>query len=367
MRPAAPAAALTSLHTCESSPSAPAREHGVEHELRQAAAGDLAGQHVLRAVPEHGDDAGEDQEDGDGGQDGARQRGRRGRRRRPPPPRARSARACGFSAVKACITRVAPIASVAKAEASASRSCARRERWRTERPEATSGSTMTGMASSTSPESRGLVTTIIADGAEEQHEIAQRHGGAGAEGGLDLRGVGREARDDLAGLHGVVEAGIEPGEMGEDGGADIRHHPLAERHHEVVAGGAGQREHGHDEDHHAEIAVDQVRAFGREAVVDHAAHGERHGQRRGRRHHQGDAAPRRCGPDSAARRAAAAAAPSARCGRLAFGLAARRRAAPSCGPLRSCAIVWSVCLCRDRPARASFSRAALCAMRAAAL
>ena len=96
MRPAAPAAALTSLQTCESSPSAPAREHGVEHELRQPPAGDLAGQHVLRAVPEHADDAGEDQEDRDGGQDGARAAWPRGRRRRPPRRRARSAASVGL-------------------------------------------------------------------------------------------------------------------------------------------------------------------------------------------------------------------------------------------------------------------------------
>ena len=41
-------------------------------------------------------------------------------------------------------------------------SCAVRERRRTSRPKATSGSTMTGMAASTKPESRGLVTTIMA-------------------------------------------------------------------------------------------------------------------------------------------------------------------------------------------------------------
>ncbi len=46
--------------------------------------------------------------------------------------------------------------------ASASVSCAARERRRTARPKPNSGSTITGMAPSTKAESRGLVTTIIA-------------------------------------------------------------------------------------------------------------------------------------------------------------------------------------------------------------
>ena len=41
-------------------------------------------------------------------------------------------------------------------------SCAWRERRRTERPKAIKGSTMTGMATSTSDDSFGLVTTIMA-------------------------------------------------------------------------------------------------------------------------------------------------------------------------------------------------------------
>ena len=40
-------------------------------------------------------------------------------------------------------------------------SCAARERLRTERPKPTSGSTITGMAASTKPDSFGLVTTIM--------------------------------------------------------------------------------------------------------------------------------------------------------------------------------------------------------------
>ena len=58
--------------------------------------------------------------------------------------------------------RTAEIDSAAKAEASASVSWARRDFLRTERPNATSGSTITGIATSTRPDSAGLVTTIIA-------------------------------------------------------------------------------------------------------------------------------------------------------------------------------------------------------------
>ena len=52
--------------------------------------------------------------------------------------------------------------SAAKAEASASVSCARRERLRTSRPEPISGKTMIGMATSTRPDSFGLDSTISA-------------------------------------------------------------------------------------------------------------------------------------------------------------------------------------------------------------
>ena len=46
--------------------------------------------------------------------------------------------------------------------ASASVSCAARDRARTDRPEATSGSTMTGIAIITRPDNFGLVMTIMA-------------------------------------------------------------------------------------------------------------------------------------------------------------------------------------------------------------
>ncbi len=59
--------------------------------------------------------------------------------------------------VESLYGRIAPIDSLANAEASASVSCAERERLRTERPKAMSGKTMKGMAISTRAERRGLV------------------------------------------------------------------------------------------------------------------------------------------------------------------------------------------------------------------
>ena len=50
-------------------------EHGVEHELRQQACRNAARQHILRAQPEHADDAGEGEENSDASQQRPRQSG----------------------------------------------------------------------------------------------------------------------------------------------------------------------------------------------------------------------------------------------------------------------------------------------------
>jgi hypothetical protein len=63
---------------------------------------------------------------------------------------------------------------------------------------------------------------------------------------------------------------------------------LAERGNEIDARRAGEREHGHDRDHHAEIAVDHVDAVGGEAEVDHPPHGSRYHKRGERRHGERD-------------------------------------------------------------------------------
>ena len=73
-RSAAPEACATSPPDLRSEPSAPAAKHGVEHELAEPARRDLPAQHVLRADPQHDDDARGDEKDGDRGEYGARAR-----------------------------------------------------------------------------------------------------------------------------------------------------------------------------------------------------------------------------------------------------------------------------------------------------
>ena len=204
------------------------------------------------------------------------------------------------------MTRTADRLSVAKAVASASVSWARRERSRTARPAANSGSTMIGIAASTKADSLGLVTDHHRDRADEHEEIAQRDRGRGAEGRLELRRVGGQARGDLAGLFRVEEAGIEPRQMGEEVRAQVRDDPLAERHDEIVARPGSDREHGDDAEHAEEIDADEAGVRIREAEVDHPPDRERHDQRRRR----GDrperrSAPQRSGRDRRAHRAEA--------------------------------------------------------------
>jgi hypothetical protein len=71
-------------------------------------------------------------------------------------------------------------------------------------------------------------------------------------------------------------------------GAQIRHHAFADDRDQVVARGARHCEHGRHRDHHGEILIDQPDALGREALIDHAAHRERHHQRGGSRDQQRD-------------------------------------------------------------------------------
>ena len=173
-------------------------------------------------------------------------------------PRARSAPCSPVSAPNACMVLTAPRLSAAKAVASASVSWAWRERRRTTRAEAISGAAITGMATMTSADSFGLVKTISAVEPTNMKRLRNAMRGRRAEGGLDLRRVGGQARDELADARAVVERGVEPGQMGEDVAPQVRHHPLAERRDEIVADRRGERD---DQDHRAhgeEIGVDDA-------------------------------------------------------------------------------------------------------------
>ena len=144
------------------------------------------------------------------------------------------------------------------------------------------------------------------DRADEQEEIAQRDRGRGAERRLELRRVGGEARGDLAGLLRVEEAGIEPGQMGEEIGAQVGDHPLAERHHQVVARAGGQREHRDDADHGEKISADEAGVGVREAEVDHPPDRDRHDERRAGSDDRARSAPARSARDGRGRKARAA-------------------------------------------------------------
>ena len=178
-------------------------------------------------------------------------------------------------------------------------SCAVRERRRTERPKPTSGSTISGMAASTKPDSFGLVTTIMV--AEPKNSTRLRSATDTEEPTADLicvvSAVSREVSSPVL---AVSKNGADSASRWrEHRRAEVRDDALAERGHEVVARGAGEREHGHHRDHHAEILVDQPDALGGEAEVDHPAHRDRHHQRGDRGDQQRDERQPPPGRDSA--------------------------------------------------------------------
>ena len=69
--------------------------------------------------------------------------------------------------------------------------------------------------------------------------------------------------------------------MGEEIGAKVGDHPLAERHHQIVSRSGGEREDRDDADHRQEISADEAGVGVREPEVDHAANRDRHDERRG--------------------------------------------------------------------------------------
>jgi hypothetical protein len=255
--------------------------------LRQPPGRHLAGKHVLGAVPQHPDDARRDEEDRGAGQNraclGRAPRGREsllGRRGEAIGGRAlhaegehRPNRADRLRRVGGGIGE--PVLRETRAPANAASGQDERQHDHRNREEHEDGEL----------EARHH---HHGERAEEQERVAQRDRDADAEGRLHLRRVGGEARDDFAAL-GCVEVGrVERGEAPEHGGAQVRDDALAERDDEVVAGSAREREHGDDDDQHAEIGVQDVAARLGEAAVDDPAHRERQGERRGRGHCQGD-------------------------------------------------------------------------------
>ena len=112
--------------------------------------------------------------------------------------------------------------------ASASVSCALRDSRRTQRPNATSGITISGIASSTKPDSFGLVITIMAVAPMNSIDVAQRDRHRRADRGLDLGGVGGQPRDQFAAARGIEERRRQRDQMREHVAPEIGDDALAD-------------------------------------------------------------------------------------------------------------------------------------------
>ena len=254
-------------------------QHCEQDELGQEPAAHLARQHVMRAKPQHEDDAAEGERHGDRDQERpCRRRAARGlvgALDRPPEPR----RAPLFGAeglhgadrpealgregggVGQLILRVARALAHDPARGDQRRSDNR---------------------NGDQHQRRELRAGIDHErhGPQEHHKVAQRDRDGRAEGGLDLGRVGGQPRDELAGPRLIVEGRVKLREMGEDVAPQVGDHPLAERRDEIVAGGGGERDDQHQRPDREEIGVDRPPARPREAEVDHPPEREGHGQRR---------------------------------------------------------------------------------------
>ena len=254
-------------------------EHREQDKLRQRAAGHPSRDHVLRAEPKHDDDAREGEEDRRGGDESARLTHR---------PRGLIGAVCG----------VAIAAGGEQFGDERLHDAHRRQAFGGEsgglgKPVLGASGTLPDRASGRiegqhdqgnrrQHEGRqfGAGDHHHRDRADEQEQIAQRERRRGAECRLELGRVGGETRGDVAGLLGVEKARIEPGQVGEEIGAKVGDHPFAQRHHEVVSGAGGQREHRDDTDHGQEIGADEAGVGVGKPVVDHPPDRDRHDQRR---------------------------------------------------------------------------------------
>ena len=251
---------------------------GVENELRQAPAGHLARQHVLRSVPEHAHHARRDQEDagtrkegphggrepcriegllGGGGEAGGREalhaEGLHG------PHRADGLRRIGRGIGKPVLRRPRAPPHGPSREHQGQDDDGYREQHQG------------GELRARDDHEHGR--------AQEEEEVAQGDRDADPESRLDLGRVRGEPRHDLT-APGLVEEGrIEGGQVPEDGGAQIGHHPLAEGNDKVIAQRARQGEHAHHDDQEDEIGIDVGPALLGKAEIDHAAYGDGHDQR----------------------------------------------------------------------------------------
>jgi hypothetical protein len=255
---------------------------GIEHELAERACRHRSVQDVLRAVPQHANDASEHHEDGKPGEKSPRADGGTG----------------GLERVfhGGCVTRSGGCLAVEGLDgprrADRLRSegrCARQrvlsgaralpdgaaERHQGEDYDRDRAERQTGQLRARVDHHR--------HGAEAEDRVPQGLGGGRPECRLDLDRIGGQARDDLAGLVDVEKGGGKRRDAGEHIAAKVGDDALADGDDEVVAQGARQCEECCQGQQHLEIVVDERPVSGGKALIDHAAHGERQGERGGRR------------------------------------------------------------------------------------
>ena len=114
----------------------------------------------------------------------------------------------------------------------------------------------------------------------EQQDVAQSDRGGRAEGRLDLGRIRREPRHDLARLGPVEEGRIKRGQMAEHILPYGRDDALAQRDHQIIAGGTGHGQDQHDADQRHEVIIFQCGIAGLESGVDHPPERQRQQQRR---------------------------------------------------------------------------------------
>ena len=124
--------------------------------------------------------------------------------------------------------------------------------------------------------------------AGEHDRVTQRLAQCRAGRTLDLGGVGGEAAHHLARVGGLVERRTERGQMAKHLRPQVRHHPFAQPVDRVHARGACHRQHQADDDQHGKIHIHEYAVGARKAVIDHAAHGDRHRQHGAGRDHERD-------------------------------------------------------------------------------
>ncbi len=139
---------------------------------------------------------------------------------------------------------------------------------------------MSGMASSTSPESFGLVITIMMLAPKNRNRL-RRAIEALTPKALFNCVIGGKPGDQFPRARGIIESDIEADQTREEIAPDIGHDAFAKGGDQIIAKRARHRENDDDADQAQEIRVDDPIGAADEAVVDHPADRHRDGERCG--------------------------------------------------------------------------------------